>query len=356
MGRLLAFPVVVLALCLPVASASASSRAAGSWAAPQIATVVDAGLMGTSAGGFRPEDPLLWSEFAVVVTSLGGAISVDDPYGSVTIRELDAQLVALAGLRSAARRVRSAARDAGLMPTAWLGTETVARMLGLRINHERAYEQLERQLTQPASRAEAAYSIARLLAVTDAEIEAVKKAAVAFSLPALSDLQQSVVARALKFVGSPYVWAGTSEKPQKLFGRIMPGGFDCSGFVWRVYKLEAYPDAPGLSLVLKGRTTYAMSSEVRASARIARDRLLPGDVVFFGSRGPRSKPAEVGHMGIYVGSGWFVHSSRYGTTLAPMTGWYETTFAWGRRPVSEAGLTSTDTEASGGAKSAKVTA
>jgi cell wall-associated NlpC family hydrolase len=43
-------------------------------------------------------------------------------------------------------------------------------------------------------------------------------------------------------------------------------------------------------------------------------------------------------MGIYVGNGWFVHSSRFGTTLAPMTGWYETTFAWGRSPLVEAGL------------------
>ena len=71
---------------------------------------------------------------------------------------------------------------------------------------------------------------------------------------------------------------------------------------------------------------------------MSRAALGPGDVVFFGSRGPRSKPAEVGHMGIYVGNGWFVHSSRFGTTLTPMTGWYETTFAWGRSPLVEAGL------------------
>jgi len=43
-------------------------------------------------------------------------------------------------------------------------------------------------------------------------------------------------------------------------------------------------------------------------------------------------------MGIYVGNDWIVHSSRYGTTLTPMTGWYETEFAWGRSPLVEAGL------------------
>ena len=42
----------------------------------------------------------------------------------------------------------------------------------------------------------------------------------------------------------------------------MPGGFDCSGLVWRVYKLQAFADAPSLAGILKGRTTYAMSGEV----------------------------------------------------------------------------------------------
>jgi hypothetical protein len=33
-----------------------------------------------------------------------------------------------------------------------------------------------------------------------------------------------------------------------------------------------------------------------------------------------------------------VHSSRYGTTLAKLDGWYRERFAWGRRPLAEAGL------------------
>ena len=337
MGRLLALPVLALALALPIATASASPPA-GSWAAPQIATVVEAGLMGGSPEDFRPDDAITWSELSTVVASLGGSITVVDPYRQVTIRELDAQLVILAGLRQNAKDVRAAALAAGLMPTPWLGTETIARMLGFRINHERADEALELQLTQPATRAEAAFSVARLLTISDIEVEAVKTAAAGFAFPAFSDFQRSVVSRALKFVGSPYVWAGTSERPQKLFGKIAPGGFDCSGFVWRVYKLEPFVDADGLGEVLKGRTTYAMSGEVPRSSRISRDRLLPGDLVFFGARGTRSKPSQVGHMGIYVGSGWMAHSSRFGTTLTPMSGWYDKTFAWGRRPLEEAGL------------------
>jgi hypothetical protein len=312
--------------------------------------------MATPDEDFRADDPVTWSELATVVASLGGTVSVTDPFRPVTIRELDAQLVALADLRPAARSVRAAVAAAGLSPTPWLGTETIARMLGLRINHGRADEQLELQLSEPATRAEAAYSIARLLALGDAEIEAVALVAAGFSLTELSDLQRSVLTRALRFVGSPYVWAGTSEKPQKLFGEVMPGGFDCSGFVWRVYKLEPFAEAPSLGQVLKGRTTYAMSGEVVSSARIPRDQLEPGDVVFFGSRGVRSKPSEVGHMGIYVGNGWFVHSSRYGTALAPMTGWYEKSFAWARRPLAEAGLASSRVGGGGAGQPASVTA
>jgi cell wall-associated NlpC family hydrolase len=81
-----------------------------------------------------------------------------------------------------------------------------------------------------------------------------------------------------------------------------------------------------------------MSGEVPRSKRVTWDGLQPADVVFFGANGPRSKPAEVGHMGIYLGNGWMVHSSDRGTTLVPMTGWYETRFAWGRSPLAEAGL------------------
>jgi cell wall-associated NlpC family hydrolase len=294
--------------------------------------------MGPSVDAFRPDDPLTASELAVVVSSLGGAISIADPDAPVPVRELDARLVSLAGLRPEAQLVRQSALDVGISPRPWLGTETVARLLGFRINHPREEDELELQVTQPVTRAEAAYSIATYLKLTDAKLEAARTELDAFSLPPLSEWQRIVLDRALRFVGSPYVWAGTSEKPQQLFGKLLPGGFDCSGFVWRVYKLKPFEGAPGLSRVLVGRTTYAMSGEVPRSLRVGRDALAPGDVVFFGTRGPKSKPSEVGHMGIYVGNGWLVHSSRFGTTLTPMTDWYESSFAWGRSPLVEAGL------------------
>ena len=179
--------------------------------------------MARSAAAFRPNDPLTETEFAVVLASLGEPVSVVDPYRPVTIRELDARLVSLVGLRSAAMQIRLAAFNAGLAPKPWLGTETVARMLGLRINHERHSEALELQLSQPTTRAEAAYSIARVLALTAEELETTRTTAATFAVPYLSEMQRAVVARALSFVGSPYVWAGTSERTQKLSARRCQG-------------------------------------------------------------------------------------------------------------------------------------
>jgi len=330
--------LTVLAFLAIVGAAGAQPQPARSWAAPQIKEVVDAGLMAPSVADFRPDEPLTSLELATILASLGMEVTETDTDRRVTLRELDAKLVTALGLRPQARDLRLGAAAAGLLPRTWLGTETVARMLGLRVNHLQTEEELELQLSQPATRAEAAYSISRLLTISDYELDAVRVALETFSFPQLSVWQQNVLRRALRLVGSPYVWAGTSERPQQLFGRTLPGGFDCSGFVWRVYKLEPYAGAPGLAAVLKGRTTYDMSGEAPRPARITRSNLQPGDLVFFGSNGIRSKPSEVGHMGIYLGSGWMAHSSDRGTTLAPMTGWYETRFAWGRRPLAEAGL------------------
>jgi cell wall-associated NlpC family hydrolase len=72
--------------------------------------------------------------------------------------------------------------------------------------------------------------------------------------------------------------------------------------------------------------------------RIPFARLAPADLVFFAHGGPRAKARAVDHMGINIGNGWMVHSSRYGVALAQLDGWYGRRFAWGRRPLLEAGL------------------
>jgi cell wall-associated NlpC family hydrolase len=336
-AALAAYPEVDLAQ--PVAAGK-------SWAAPQIASVVLAGLMGPDTASFRPDDPLTRGELHEAIVALGKPhLAPADPLRLVTMRELDAQLVAAAGLLPSARAIRLAAVAAGLEPPDMIGTETVARLLGLRVNHPQGSDELERSPKQTATRAEAAYSLARLRTLDPGRVTAISELASGFSVPVLTVLQRDVLSRALRFVGYPYVFAGMSEKTQTLWSGTapgntitVPGGFDCSGFVWRVYKLQPFDDAPALAAVLRGRTTYAMSGEVARPLRVDPLALQPGDVLFFGSRGPKSLPSEIGHMGIYVGNGWFVHSSSGGVTLQPLQGWYATTLAWGRRPLAEAGL------------------
>ena len=342
MRRLLLIGLGLLAL-VPNAQAAPET----SWAQPQITTVVAAGLRADDVASFKPQQPLTQRALGAALDTL--SLAAEEPTGyryrvvapgrAVTIRELDAALVGFLGLGDAARAVTTALRDARLAPKAGAGTETVARMLGLRTNHPADQDALELGLDDPATRAEAAFSLAQLLDLSGWEQDSVRRATEELVLPDLSPLQRQVLRRAVSFVGFPYIWGGTSEAPQQTFGKRQPGGFDCSGFVWRVFKLEPFPGASALASVLRGRTTYQMSGEVPPAQRIRKaENLEPGDLLFQGDRGPKSKPAEVGHAAIYLGGGWFVHSSGAGTTLHPFEGWYRERFAWARRPLREAGL------------------
>jgi cell wall-associated NlpC family hydrolase len=312
--------LIVAGLALVPAGAALGAKPV-SWAAAEIR------LLGQDPAAFRADETVTRGELADLLAGAGLAPApVAKPEAPLTMQDLHARLVAALRLQPEAKAFATAAKTAGLQPTARFGTEVVARLLGLRKNHPAASDALERLPAQPASRAEAAYSVAQIVRFKGWEVAGVRESAAAFAVPELTAWQRALLRTALGLVGHPYVWAGTS------------GGFDCSGFVWRVFKLEPYADSGALASTLRGRTTYAMSGEIPKASRIAIAGLQPADVIFFGSSGSRSKPGEVGHMGIYVGNDWFVHSSRDGVALATLSGWYERSFAWARRPLAEAGL------------------
>lgn len=340
MGRLVVVAVAAAcALAAPVAGVA--SPRASAWDQPQIKLVTSNGLLGGDAANFRPDDPLTAGDLADLVAGLTAkpAVPPADPTATITIAQLDAALIRGEGLGSAAARFRAGALAASLKPPARFGPEVVARLLGLRTDHPRSQEYLEPAPSSIASRAEAAFSAAKILGWQGWETQYVKDLAAAFAPEAVSGWQQTILQQAVALIGYPYVFAGTSESPQTVLGQAVPGGFDCSGFVWRVYKLASYAVGTPLADTLKGRTTYAMSGEVPASERISFDSLEPGDVLFFGTLGPRSKPSQVYHTGIYLGGGWMIHSSGTGVTLSPIsTGYYAKSFAWARRPLAEAGL------------------
>ena len=97
----------------------------------------------------------------------------------------------------------------------------------------------------------------------------------------------SIVETALRFIGVPYLWGGTSFK-----------GVDCSGFTLCVYFMNG---------ILLPRNT---SQQVRAGVEVGPDSLQPGDLLFFGTPADGEKPVRVNHVGIYIGGGRFIHSSQ----------------------------------------------
>ena len=390
-------PLACAALLASAAAAHAGTERPASWAAPQIRAVAAAGLMGaTNVQTFRGSDPLTAQALEDLVFDLKARLSPapeagdpenvpSPPVGPPTVTdpaittpvttttattttvttttavpttppagpkqvpnggrpvpmwELDARLVAALGLNDAASSFAKSARAAGLKVPSRFGTEVVARLLGLRLNHPANDDALELRPQDPASRAEAAYSAAQILTFSDWQVPSVEQAAEAFSLPSLTEWQTRILDAAVAHIGMPYIWGGESDTTESPFGVTSRGGYDCSGFVWRVYKEQWYPGEGTLASTLRGRTTFQMSGEVPASRRIAFAKLQPADVIFFGDKGPRSQPSQVGHMGIYLGNGWFIHSSEYGVAVASLTGWYRNEFAWARRPLAEAGLSS----------------
>jgi len=362
------------------ASAPGSAGRMPDWAAPQIATVVAHGLMeAKSVQKFRPNAALTRQTLANLAvglqqqlalppppsgssssstdptstdsttdtTTTGGTTTapiVSNPGAHVTMAELDRRLVLGLGLGKAAKEFAQGARAAGIAVPGRFGTEVVARLLGLRINHPAAQDFLELRPQDRATRAEAAYSAAQILGFGPLEdswqIAQVQSLADSFALPQVNDWQRRILAVAFSKIGMPYIWGGRSDATEVDFGVTARGGYDCSGFVWRVYKLQSYPNEGSLASTLEGRTTYTMSVEVPRSKRIAFAKLQPGDVIFFGTKGSRSSGPQIFHTAIYVGNGWFVQSSDYGVALAQLSGWYRKKFAWGRRPLSEAGLES----------------
>jgi NlpC/P60 family len=379
MSRILVLSVALLA----VVAGTAQAKPDASWAVPEIRAVTAAGLMGaTSVASFRAAEPLRAQELEDLVFDLKQRFAEPapeaDPYEPVPVPlpvdptvtdplpvepapepepepipapkqvanptrpvrmwELDSRLVGALGLGDAASAFTRGAKAAGLTVPSRFGTEVVARLLGLRLNHPASEDPLEVRPQDVVNRAEAAYSVAQILRFSDWEVEHVRESALAFELPVFTPWQLRILDTAVSKIGMPYIWGGASDNAEAPFGVRSHGGYDCSGFVWRVYKLQWYPGAGTLASTLRGRTTFQMSGEVPSSRRIALAKLVPADVIFFGAKGPRSAPSQVDHMGIYVGNGWFIHSSGFGVALATLDGWYSRSFAWGRRPLNEAGL------------------
>ena len=91
--------------------------------------------------------------------------------------------------------------------------------------------------------------------------KAAERSAVKAEYSSSDPVMQSILDTAASYLGTPYVWGGTS-----------PDGFDCSGFVQYVYSQNGY------SLT---RTTYTQWDN--DGTFVSKSELQPGDLVYFGS-------------------------------------------------------------------------
>ena len=100
---------------------------------------------------------------------------------------------------------------------------------------------------------------------------------------------EQIVAKAKQYLGVPYKYGGSS-----------PSGFDCSGFVYYVYRNL------GINI---SRTQTVMYSQGKP---VSKSDLQPGDLVFF----QNTYKAGLSHVGIYVGDGQFIHAPQSGKVVS----------------------------------------
>jgi gamma-D-glutamyl-L-lysine dipeptidyl-peptidase len=102
----------------------------------------------------------------------------------------------------------------------------------------------------------------------------------------------SIINSAKSLLGRPYLWGGTSSK-----------GVDCSGFTKTVYFLNGIILARDASLQFRhGEFSDPMNGN---------EKLIIGDLVFFGKKAEGDHPAKATHVGIYLGNGLYINSSGY---------------------------------------------
>ena len=119
---------------------------------------------------------------------------------------------------------------------------------------------------------------------------------------------ENIVNIAKSKMGSPY-----------RYGKSGPDSFDCSGFVYYVYK-KVDNSIPRTSL-----------QQSLAGKKLKREELNIGDIVVFDTM----HRGHINHSGIYIGDGKFIHATSgkaFRVTTSKLdSGYYKDKFRWGVR-------------------------
>jgi hypothetical protein len=135
--------------------------------------------------------------------------------------------------------------------------------------------------------------------------------------PSANDLQQTAIDYGFQRLGQAYLYGGETEAE---------GGFDCSGFIYNTLSI---------------RMGYPMMRVADDQARderylyVNRESLKPGDAIFWYDEEGGGTTGYIGHAGMYVGNGLFIHSTGSNAAVSldclDTNSYWGSHFAWGRR-------------------------
>ena len=184
-----------------------------------------------------------------------------------------------------------------------------SRAVGRVASERHLYSTVQSQIQQMLSAQQAQQAVAARAATVAAQAQAAApKGSFGVGTPVSSPIPggrySGVVGIAERYLGVPYVYGGAS-----------PHGFDCSGLVMYVFAQV------GISLPHYTVAQWSYSDSVS----VPRNELEPGDLVFF---------AGLGHVGIYVGGGNFIHAPHTGSVVridSLSEGWYSSEYDGAKR-------------------------
>jgi len=271
-----------------------------------------------------------WFRYANVAVSRGWLSASGgkfDPSGTVTKKQLNVAIARVFQMLPTVAAINAISSSDGykFKHASTFGYSTVAHQLRTYFNIPNTLHHEIFQTTR-IKRGEFAYALSQL-ADTGWRTWFLQQQFSSVVLPTLSPTKRKVVEFALRYAGTPYTYGGETAST----------GVDCSGFVWWVLRKgmgnSASRGYAGWSLPQRSSAGIASGTKTR----ITLSKLRPLDILLWDVEGGYTRSAKaVGHAGIYLGNGWFIHSSgsKAGVALDWMgDGYWHDRLVWGRRIV-----------------------
>ena len=323
-SRLTTTLLTAVAIAITAPTAAHAAVTADNWNKPEQKTVVKAGVMQKeSDGAFHGERALSAGELQQALDALttqDGGTAASAGSKPPTVADFDRIVVAELGLTDLAKQTATNRQERRPEAAQALRHGSRRPLPQAPLQPPAGQDNLELYPTDEITRAEAAHSFAVILGFNGWETQNARNELGQFSLPTYNDKQKRVLQVAVSKIGMPYIWGGESDGTSSVFGAQAHGGYDCSGFAWRVYKLSGNPAGKQLG----GRTAEAMSNEIPKSRRLTLSQVKGADLLFFGT--------PVDHMGIALSNEWMIHSSDQGVYVTPLfEDWRRASFRWARR-------------------------